>query len=172
MTQVEWRDRYFEDFSVGDLCRHRSARTVSGYDNLLFTLLTQNPAPLHLNQDYARAAGHERMPLNSTLTMALVTGQSVADLTPNVMTNLGWDQVRLPASAYEGDTIYSESRIETLRESAKRKNVGVVGIRTTGYTQDGRVVIEFLRTVLMYRRGHAPVVTRPVPMRLAVHPGG
>jgi len=165
MSELAWRDRYYEDFRVGDTCQHRSARTVSGYDNVLFTLLTQNPAPLHLNQDYARAAGHEKMPLNSTLTLALVTGQSVGDLTPNVMTNLGWSEVKLPAPAYEGDTIYSESTIESLRDSATRRNVGVVGIRSTGYTQDGRIVIEFLRTVLMYRRGHAPVVPRPQPVR-------
>jgi acyl dehydratase len=167
MSELAWRDRFFEDFQVGDVCAHRSARTVSGYDNLLFTLLTQNPAPLHLNHDYARAAGHEKIPLNSTLTLALVTGQSVADLTPNVMTNLGWSEIKLPAPAYEGDTIYSESRIESLRESASRRNAGVVGIRTTGYTQQGTIVIEFLRTVLMYRRGHAPAIPRPLPIRSA-----
>lgn len=168
MSTLEWRDRFFEDFQVGDVCRHRNARTVTGYDNMLLTLLSLNPAPLHLNHDYAKAVGHERIPLNSTLTLALVTGQSVADLTPNVMTNLGWDEVRLPAPAFEGDTIYSESRIESVRESGKRPNVGVVGIRTTGYTQDGRVVIEFLRTVLMYRRGQAPVVPRPEPQRTQI----
>jgi acyl dehydratase len=165
MNPLPWRDRFFEDFTVGDVCKHRSARTVSGYDNLLFTLLTQNPAPLHLDHHYAKQAGHDRVPLNSTLTLALVTGQSVADLTPNVMTNLGWSEVRLPAVAYEGDTIYCESSIESLRASAKRPEVGIVGIRTCGYTQEGRVVIEFLRTVMMYRRGHAPVTIRPEPVR-------
>ena len=164
-SPIEWRDRVFEDFSVGDTCKHRSARTVSGYDNLLFTLLTQNPAPLHLNHHYAHQAGHERVPLNSTLTLALVTGQSVADLTPNVMTNLGWSDVKLPAPAHEGDTIYSESRIEALRASSSRPNVGIVGIRTIGYTEDGTIVIEFLRTVMMYRRGHAPVLERPQPVK-------
>ncbi|WP_375509126.1 MaoC family dehydratase, partial [uncultured Caballeronia sp.] len=111
----------------------------------------------------AQQVGHERIAMNSTLTLALVTGQSVADLTPNVMTNLGWSEIRLPAPAYEGDTIYSESRIESLRDSAKRSNVGIMGIKTLGYTQDGTVVIEFLRTVMMYRRGHAPTVVRPRP---------
>lgn len=163
MNDIPWRDRYFEDFKVGDNCKHRSARTVTGYDNMLFTLLTQNPAPLHLNHDYVSKAGLDRVPMNSTLTLALVTGQSVADLTPNVKTNLGWSEVRLPASAFEGDTIYSESTIESLRESAKRPEVGIVGIKTIGYTQDSTVVIEFIRTVMMYRRGHAPQVARPVP---------
>jgi itaconyl-CoA hydratase len=163
MNEISWRDRFFEDFAVGDTCLHRLARTVTGYDNMLFTLLTQNPAPLHVNHDYVHRAGYERIPMNSTLTLSLVTGQSVADLTPNVMTNLGWSNVRLPASAFEGDTIYSESCIESLRDSAKRPNVGIVGIKTIGYTQDGTVVIEFLRTVMMYRRGQAPKIARPAP---------
>jgi acyl dehydratase len=163
MNDIEWRDRFFEDFAVGDVCKHRVARTVTGYDNMLFTLLTQNPAPLHVNHHYAQQVGHERIALNSTLTLALVTGQSVADMAPNVMTNLGWSEIRLPAPAYEGDTIYSESRIESLRESSKRQNVGIVAIKTLGYTHEGTVVIEFVRTVLMYRRGHGPAVVRPSP---------
>jgi itaconyl-CoA hydratase len=163
MNELPWRDRFFEDFTVGDVCLHRLARTLTGYDNMLITLLTQNPAPLHVNHHFAQQVGHERIAMNSTLTLALVTGQSVADLTPNVMTNLGWSEIRLPAPAYEGDTIYSESCIETLRDSARRPHVGIVGIKTLGYTQDGTVVIEFLRTVMMYRRGHAPTVVRPRP---------
>jgi len=165
MNDIPWRDRFFEDFSVGDKCQHRNARTVGSHDNVMFTLLTQNPAPLHLNREFAKQAGFERMPLNSTLTLALVTGQSVGDLTPNVMTNLGWKDVRLPASAFEGDTIYSESVIASLRESASKRNVGVVEIDTTGHTQDGTIVIEFRRTVLMYRRGFGPTMPRPEPRR-------
>jgi acyl dehydratase len=157
----EWRDRFFEDFAVGDTCRHRSARTVSSHDNAWFTLLTQNPAPLHLDVEFARQAGFDRVPLNSTLTLALVTGQSVADLTPNVMTNLGWGDIRLPAPAFEGDTIYSESTIASLRPSSSRPEVGVVGVATAGYRQDGTVVIAFTRTVLMYRRGFGPAFRRP-----------
>lgn len=162
--ELAWRDRCFEDFAVGDACKHRSARTVTAYDNMLFTLLTQNPAPLHLDHHYAREAGHEQIPLNSTLTLALVTGQSVADLTPNVMTNLGWSDVRLPAPAFEGDTIYSESKIEALRPPSSRSDVGIMSIRTIGYTQEGRVVIEFTRTVMIYKRGHTPAACRPEPI--------
>ena len=164
-SELAWRDRFFEDFSVGDRCEHRSARTVTEYDNTLFTLLTQNPAPLHLDHHFAAQAGFDRPPLNSTLTLALVTGQSVADLTPNVMTNLGWKEVKLPAPAFAGDTIYSESIVASLRSSSSRPQVGVVEIRTTGFRQDGTVVIEFTRVVLMYRRGHAPAVQRPTPLR-------
>jgi itaconyl-CoA hydratase len=165
MNEITWRDRFFEDFTVGDLCKHRNARTVASYDNLLFTLLTQNPAPLHLNHDFAVAAGYEKVPLNSTLTMALVTGQSVADLTPNVKTNLGWTDVRLPAPAYEGDTIYSESVVEALRDSSKYPNAGIMTLRTIGYNQHGTIVIEFQRTVMVYRKGQAPQIGRPIPVR-------
>jgi len=164
MSALEWRDRYFEDFSIGDVCKHRNARTVTTYDNLLFTLLTQNPAPLHLNHTFAAAAGHQRVPFNSTFTLALVTGQSVADLTPNVMTNLGWSEVRLPAPAYEGDTIFSESEVIALRESSKHPEVGIMSLKTTGYTQSGTIVIEFVRTVMIYMRGKAPTLPRPEPI--------
>ena len=160
---LAWRDRFFEDFQVGDRCQHRSARTVSTHDNAWFTLLTQNPAPLHLDHEFVRQSGFERVPLNSTLTLALITGQSVADLTPHVITNLGWQDVRLPAPAFEGDTLYSESTIESLRPSASRPTAGVVGIRTRGFNQLGIVVIEFTRLVLMWRRGHMPERTRPQP---------
>ncbi|MGF6282863.1 MaoC family dehydratase [Pseudomonas silensiensis] len=165
MSEKEWRDRFYEDFSVGDVCKHRNARTVTTYDNMMFTLLTQNPAPLHLNHEYAKASGHERMPFNSTFTLALVTGQSVADLTPNVMTNLGWSEVRLPAPAYEGDTIYSESQVISLRESSKHPQAGIMALKTTGYTQEGVVVIEFIRTVMIYKAGGAPIQPRPEPIR-------
>ena len=165
MNNKAWRDRFFEDFTVGDVCKHRNARTVTSYDNMLFTLLTQNPAPLYVNHDYAKAAGHERVPFNSTFTLALVTGQSVADLTPNVMTNLGWSDVKLPAPTYEGDTIYSESEVVSLREFAKHPGAGIMSLRTIGYNQAGTVVIEFIRTVMVYKAGHAPDVPRPEPRR-------
>jgi itaconyl-CoA hydratase len=163
MNDIPWRDRCFEDFTVGDRCEHRLARTVNGYDNTLFTLLTQNPAPLHLDHEFARAAGFERPPLNSTFTLALVTGQSVADLTPNVMTNLGWSDIRLPAPAFEGDTIYSDSTVVAKRDSASRPAVGILELRTRGWKQDGTVVIEFKRALLMYRRAHLPARPRPQP---------
>lgn len=170
MTELvtEWRDRFFEDFSVGDICHHRNARTVTKSDNINFSLLTQNPAPLHLNPEYAKAAGHQRVPVNSTLTLALVTGQSVADLTPNVKTNLGWSDVRLPAPAYEGDTIYSESLVESLRESSSHPDAGIMTLRTLGYNQEGEVVIQFRRAVMVFKSGFSPKFYRPVPQNGAI----
>ena len=98
--------------------------------------------------------------MNSCLVLSLVTGQSVTDLSQNVMANLGWDEVRLTHPVFEGDTIYSRSEILDARESASRDNVGIVKAQTTGFNQDGTVVIEFLRTFMVYRRGHVPVIAR------------
>jgi itaconyl-CoA hydratase len=95
--------------------------------------------------------------------VALVTGQSVTDVSQNVFANLGWDEVRLPAPVFEGDTIYSRSEVLETRDSRSRPNVGIVKVKTTGYNQDGKTVITFLRTVMVYRRDHAPGVTRPTP---------
>ena len=99
--------------------------------------------------------------MDSTFTVALVTGQSVTDVSQNVFANLGWDEVRLPAPVFEGDTIYSRSEVLEKRESRSRQNVGIITVETTGYNQDGETVITFRRTVMVYRRGHAPRILRP-----------
>jgi itaconyl-CoA hydratase len=98
--------------------------------------------------------------VNSTFTLALVTGQSVSDVSQNVMANLAWDEVRLPHPVFEGDTIYSQSEVLEARASRSRPNVGIVTVRTTGFNQEGTVVITYRRTVMVYRRGHGPVLPR------------
>ena len=158
-----WRGRFFEDFEVGDVYRHPLGRTVTETDNVWFTLLTQNTAPVHFDRHYAAQTEFGRPLVDSTFTVALVTGQSVTDVSQNVMANLGWDEVRLPAPVFEGDTIYSQSEVLETRGSRSRPNVGIVTVRTTGFNQDGTVVITFRRTVMVYRRGHSPGVTRPEP---------
>jgi itaconyl-CoA hydratase len=157
-----WQGRFFEDFAVGDVYRHPLGRTVTTVDNLWFSLLTQNAAPIHVDHHYAAATEFGRPLVDSTFTLALVTGQSVGDVSQNVFANLGWDEVRLPAPVYEGDTIYSESEVLSVRPSGSRPRVGIVTVRTSGYNQDGTVVITFMRSVMVYRRGHAPR-TRPEP---------
>jgi itaconyl-CoA hydratase len=158
-----WEGRFFEDFEVGDVYEHRLGRTVLSTDNAWFTLLTQNTAPLHFDAHYAAHTEWGRPLVDSTFTLALVTGQSVADVSQNVMANLGWDEVRLPHPVFEGDTIYSESEVLEARESRSRPNVGIVKVATRGYNQDGTVVITFTRTLLVYRRDHAPAQSRPRP---------
>jgi len=160
-VKAGWTGRLFEDFEVGDVYRHPLGRTITATDNAWFTLLTQNTAPIHFDHHYASNTEFGRPLVNSCFTLALVTGQSVTDVSQNVMANLAWDEVRLPHPVFEGDTVYSESEVLEKRESSSRENVGIVSVKTTGYNQDGAVVITFRRTLLVYRRGHAPSAKRP-----------
>ena len=151
-----WRGRFFEDFEIGDVYEHALGRTITTTDNIWFTLLTQNTAPIHFDHEYAAKTEFGKPLVNSTLTLALVTGQSVSDVSQNVMANLGWDEVRLPNPVFEGDTIHSRSEVLELRESRSRHNVGIVTVRTPGFNQDGTEVISFKRTAMVYRRGRGP----------------
>ncbi len=156
-----WRGRFFEDFEVGDVYEHPLGRTVTTTDNAWFTLLTQNTAPIHFDHNYAAQTEFGRPLVDSTFTLALVTGQSVTDVSQNVFANLGWDEVKLPQPVFEGDTIYSRSEVVEKRASRSRPSVGIVVVRTTGYNQDGETVIEFKRTVMVYKKNHAPRILRP-----------
>jgi itaconyl-CoA hydratase len=124
-------------------------------------LLTQNTAPVHFDANYSAQTEFGRPLVNSCFTLALVTGQSVTDISQNVMANLAWDDVRLPSPVFEGDTVYSQSEVLEKRPSQSRPNVGLVKVRTVGFNQDGVVVISFTRTLLVYRHGHAPSIARP-----------
>ena len=155
-----WTGRVYEDFEVGDIYQHPLGRTVLAADNVWFTLLTMNTNPIHFDHAYASKTEFGRSLVNSTFTLALVTGQSVIDLSQNVMANLGWDEVRLPNPVFEGDTIYARSEVLEKRESKSKPNVGIVRVKTTGINQDGTVIIEFKRTFMVYKRGHVPETVR------------
>jgi itaconyl-CoA hydratase len=161
-----WRGRFFEDFEVGDVYQHPLGRTVTTTDNIWFTLLTQNTAPIHFDHHYAAQTEFGKPLVDSTFTLALVTGQSVIDISQNVFANLGWDEVRLPQPVFEGDTIYSQTEVLEKRESRSRPNIGIVTVKTTGYNQDGKVVITFKRTIMVYKRGYAPQIVRLMPGEL------
>ena len=158
-----WTGRVFEDFTVGDVYQHPLGRTILEADNTWFTLLTQNTNPIHFDQAWSAQTEFGKPLINSCLTLSLVTGQSVTDLSQNVMANLGWDGVTLPHPVFAGDTIYSRSEILEARVSKSRPNVGIVKAKTTGFNQDGTVVIEFERTFMVYRRGHVPKIARVAP---------
>lgn len=155
-----WRGRVFEDFEPGDIFEHPLGRTVTQTDNIWFTLLTVNNNPIHFDAAYAARTEFKRPLVDSTFTLALVTGLSVSDVSLNAI-NLGWDEVRLPAPVFEGDTLYAQSEVLESRPSRSRPAVGIVRLRTTGFNQDGVTVIEFIRTIMVYRRGHAPEGFRP-----------
>jgi itaconyl-CoA hydratase len=151
-----WTGRVFEDFEVGDVYEHPLGRTIVAADNIWFTCLTMNTNPIHFDAAYASQTEFKKPLVNSCFTLALVTGQSVIDLTQNAVSNLGWDEVRLPNPLFEGDTVYSKSEVLETRESKSRSNVGIVRVKTTGANQDGAPVIEFTRTFMVWKRGHVP----------------
>ena len=165
-TKPGWSGRVFEDFTVGDVYEHPLGRTILEADNVWFTCLTMNTNPIHLDGEYASRTEFKRRLVNSCFTLSLVTGQSVIDLTMNAVANLGWDEVRLPNPLFEGDTVYSRSEVLEKRESKSRPNLGIVRFKTTGFKQDGTVVIEFKRTAMIYRRGHVPASHIPDPKPL------
>jgi len=151
-----WTGRVYEDFEVGDIYQHPLGRTILSADNSWFTLLTQNTNPVHFDHAYAAQTEFKKPLVNSAFTLALVTGQTVTDLSQNAMANLGWDEVRIPNPLFEGDTVYSRTEVLEKRESKSRPNVGIVRVKTTGFKQDGTVVLEFKRTFMVYKRGHVP----------------
>ena len=161
-TVPGWTGRVFEDFTVGDVYEHPLGRTVTQADNIWFTCLTMNTNPIHFDAEYAKKTEFKRPLVNSCFTLALVTGQSVIDLTMNAVANLGWDEVKLPNPLFEGDTVYAKSEVLEARESKSRPNVGIVRVKTTGVKQDGTVVIEFFRTFMVYKRDHVPKTARPI----------
>lgn len=154
--------RVFEDYVVGLVMRHPVGRTITDTDNVWFTNITLNMNPIHFDAHYAAQTEFKRPLVNSCFTLALVTGLSVLDV-DHAYANLGWDEVRLPAPVYAGDTIYAQTEVLEARESASRPHVGIVRLRTTGYNHDGTVVITFVRTVMVYRRGHVPRIPAVVP---------
>ncbi len=165
MTVKEgWRGRVFEDFELGDVYEHPLGRTLTATDNTWFTLLTVNDNPVHFDAVYAAQTEFGRPLVDSTLTLAVVTGLSVSDVSRNAV-NLGWDEVRLPAPVFAGDTLYARSEVLEVRASRSRPAMGIVRLRTTGFNQDGTVVVEFVRAIMVYRRGHVPQVRRPSPKR-------
>jgi acyl dehydratase len=141
--------RRYEDFTVGEVYRSALARTVTETDNLLFTMLAMNTNELHFNEEAARATEWGKPLVNSTFTLALVLGLSVADTTQAGGVNLGWTEIRLPHPVFVGDTLRSETEVTAARESASRPRYGIVSVRTRGLNQRDEVVCEFDRSFLI-----------------------
>jgi itaconyl-CoA hydratase len=158
----EWRGRFLEDFEVGDRFRSRLGRTITDVDNVWFTCLTLNTNQMHFNEDYAGRTRFGRTLVNSCLTLSLVTGLSVPDTSENGVANLAWTDISLPAPVFVGDTLYAESEVLGVRGSRSRPTTGIVGLRSRGVNQDGVVVIEFLRSFMVYAR-EAPEVVDVFP---------
>ena len=145
--------KYYEDLAVGDRFRHATGRTVTEMDNVLFSALTLNTQPLHLNEDFAAQTQYGRRIVNGLFTLALVVGLSVSELTEGtIVANLGYEAVRHPAPVFHGDTVYAETEVLEKRESKSRPDAGLVRLRQTGRKPDGTVVVELERTVLFLKR--------------------
>ena len=147
--------RYLEDFTVGDVYEHRPGKTVTEYDNHLFTLLTLNTHPLHFDAEYGKLTEWGRNLVVSPYTLSLLIGMSVSDLSQKTIANLGMDEVKFTAPVFAGDTLYAESEVLEVRPSQSRPGQGIVTVRTTGKNQDDIVVCTFKRSMLIPAKGHA-----------------
>src|ERR1700739_964305 len=147
---------YYEDFEVGDVFEHRPGRTITDVDNIWMTLLTMNVQPVHFDAAYAAHTEWKKLLVDSTLTLALLTGMSVRTVSAKVVANLGWDKVKATHPVFARETLYGESSVLSKRESKSRPTQGIVTVSTRGFNQDGIEVMSFERTMLVYRRGHSP----------------
>ena len=147
---------FWEDFEPGDVFEHRPGRTVLDVDNVYFTLLTMNTNQVHFDAAYAAKTEWKKLLVDSTFTLALLTGMSVRTVSAKVVANLCWDKVRATHPVFAGDTLYAESKVLHKRESKSRPTQGIVTVLTRGINQDGIEIMSFERTMLIYRRGHSP----------------
>jgi len=147
---------YFEDFVPGTTYEHRPGRTITDVDNIWNTLLTMNTQPVHFDVAYAAKTEWKKLLVDSTFTLAVITGMSVRTVSAKVVANLGWDKVKATHPVFAGDTLYAESTVLSKRESASRPTQGIVTVETMGINQDSKVVMTFERTMLIYKRGHSP----------------
>jgi itaconyl-CoA hydratase len=146
---------YYEELEIGDIFEHRPGRTITQTDNIWSCLLTMNPQQLHFDAAYAAHTEWKKCLVDSTLTFSILTGMSVHSVSAKVVANLGWDKVKCTHPVFAGDTLYAESKVIAKRESKSRPGEGIVTVHTRGFNQDGKQVMEFERTVLVYKRGHS-----------------
>ena len=146
--------RYYEDFAVGDIYEHRPGRTITEADNINFSLMTMNQHPMHCDANFAAKSEFKRPLVNSGLTLAIVLGMTVNDVSLKAVANLGWKNIDLTGPVFPGDTLYAESEVLEKRESKSRPTQGLVTVETRASKQDGKPVMNFVRTALIPKRGH------------------
>ena len=151
-THVASYGRDLEDFSVGDVYEHRPGRTITQADNIHFSLLSMNRHPSHCDAAFAAETEYGQELVNSTLTLAVITGLTVDDVSAKAIANLGWDKVAMPAPVFVGDTLYARTKVLGARPSKSRPGQGIVRTYTEGYKQDGTVVLTFERVSLVHSR--------------------
>ena len=144
--------RYFEDFKVGDIYEHRPARTLTLTDNIWFTTLTMNTHPLHFDAEYAKHTEFKKPLIVSTLTISIITGMSVSDISQKAIANLGWTDIKMSHPVFVGDTIYAESKVLDKRPSKSRPGQGIVTVETIGKNQNHDIICSYKRTILVMGR--------------------
>ena len=145
--------RFFEDWSIGDRIMHEIRRTVTETDNLLFSTMTHNPQPLHLDIEAARASEFGQILVNGTFTFALMVGLSVGDTTlGTLIANLGYDKLVMPKPVFIGDTLAAQTEVVELRESRSRPNAGIATFRHEMTNQRSEMVCQCLRSALIKKR--------------------
>lgn len=147
--------RCLEDFNEGDIYEHRPGRTISGADNTWFTLLTMNQHPIHFDAEYAKHSEFGKPIVNSALTLSIVVGMSVSDVSQKAIANLGWTDIVMPNPVFAGDTLYAETEVLAKRESTSRPTQGIVTVETRAFNQNGDKVMQFSRNVLVPKQGHS-----------------
>lgn len=145
--------KYYDDLEVGMVFKHELGRTVTEMDNVLFSSLTMNTQPLHINEDFAGKTEFGQRIVNGLFSMALVVGITVGDLTQGtIVANLGYEKISHPHPLYHGDTVYVETEIIRKRESQSRPDQGLITMRHQGRNQNGDVCVEVTRTALFHKR--------------------
>jgi itaconyl-CoA hydratase len=144
--------RFLDDFRVGDVYQHWPGRTITETDNIQFSLMTMNRHPLHCDAGFAAQSEFGRPLVNSGLTLAIVLGMTVDDVSLNAIANLGWKDIKLTAPVFPGDTVYARSEVLEVRESRSRPGQGIVTTRTDAFKQDGTPFMTFERMSLVPRR--------------------
>lgn len=148
--------KYYDDLTVGQRIVHSLGRTITEMDNVLFSALTMNTQPLHLNEDFAARTPFGRRIVNGLFTLALAVGLTVSDLTEGtIVANLGYESVSHPHPVFHGDTLYVETEVLDMRPSRSQPDRGIVKLKHIGRNQHGTVVVEVVRTVLFLRRPDA-----------------
>lgn len=140
---------YFDDFEIGHVYEHRPGRTLTDQDNIQFSLMTMNYHPMHCDAHFASQSEFGKLLINSGLTVATVLGMSVPEVSGKAIANLGWEEIKLMAPVFAGDTIYAESEVLEKRESKSRPNQGIVKVRTLGVKHDGTTFMSFERSALI-----------------------
>ena len=146
--------KYFEELEVGMKFKHATGRTITEMDNVLFSSLTMNTQPLHINEEFAANTEFGQRIVNGIFTLGLVVGLTVSDISEGtIIANLSYDKVTHPNPTFHNDTIYAETEVLEKRESQSRMNVGIVKLRHRGRKSDGTIVVEFERTAMFLKIG-------------------